>query len=486
MEIVPTLRNENGVLYIDNGPLVENALGESYLTADIASGVGTITIRNISAFAVNLILLLEELGDENAEIVKTHASSAPSGSTVTLAANTVRAHTTGCKVRVIAYDQLELKHSVTETGSKTALTTTLGSGLVAIQADTVIQTWEETEFTTGYYFARYKDSIGGIFTGYTDAVVFGGWLANSVGYMIEQALYRCGITLGDKVTRKFCYDDGINECLRLVKGKLKRWPKHSIFNYLLGQVTYGTNEVALPSDIYDNTSVRSIMGVRIGTGEHLSYEDPEAFEDRFDGVSKTAVRTQASAAGTSLAVDNSYDFDDSGTLHVFVAGVRYDVTYTAVTRDTETGATAAFTGIPASGTGSITVTIPVDSVVLQGEVDGDPVVYTVRNGNIAFAPYADSSHLNQNIYLDYNTVATEVNSDGDLLDTERWDMVLDYLTWKIRSKSRDDGDLDLKDPYYTLFRERMNDAIRTSLPGTRSPMGPRLNRVSWRGGGRIR
>lgn len=465
---------------MDNGPLVENALGETYLTADSASGSGTITVRNISAFGVNMVLLLEELGDENAEIVKTHASSAPSGSTITLAANTVRSHSNGCKVRVLAYDQIELKHSTTETGSKTSLTTALGSGLVAIQADTVVQTYEELEFTSGYYFARYKDSIGGTFTSYTDPLPFGGWLASTVGYMIQQALHRIGKKLEGKITRKFCYDDGINEGLRLVKGKLKRWPKHNVFNYVLGQVTLGANSVSLPSDIYDATSNRSIVGVRIGTGRHLMYEDPEAFEDRFEGVCETAVRTQASAGATSLAVDNSYDFADSGTLHVFVSGVKYDVTYTGVTRDTVTGGTAAFTGIPASGTGSISVTVPVDSVVLQGDIDGDPLVFTVRNGQLAFAPYADSSHVNQNIYLDYDTVVDQVSSDGDVIDFERWDMILDYLTWKIKGISRDDGELDMKDGYYLSFKERMNDAIRTSKPATRNPMGPRLNRVNYK------
>lgn len=480
MELVPTLRHENGLLYIDNGPLVEAAIAETYLTADIASGVGTITVRNISGIAVNLIIYLEELGDENAEIVKTHASSAPSGSTVTLAANTVRSHAAGCKVRVIAYDQIELKHTTTEDGSKTALTTTLGSGLVAIQADTKVQVYEETEFTTGYYFARYKDSIGGGFSGYTDAVVFGGWLAYTVGYAIQQALHRLSLTLNEKITRKYCYDDGINDCLRVAKGKLKRWPKHHIFNYILGQVTYGSNEVTLPTDIYDATTNRSIVGVRIGKDIHLTHEDPETFEDRFQGMAKTAIRTQAVATDTSLAVDNSYDFADSGTLHVYVAGIRYDVTYTGITRDTETGATAAFTGIPASGTGSITVTVPVDSVVLQGDVDGLPTVFTVRNGKLAFAPLANSSYLNNNIYLDYDTVVDQVNSDGDVIDFERWDMVLEYLTWKIKMLARHDGELDFKDGFYLSFKERLNDAIRTSKPATRSPMGPRLNTINYK------
>lgn len=484
MELVPTIRHENGILYIDHGPLVEAALGESYLTADVPAAQGTITVRNISGFAINVILLLEELGDENAEIVKTHASSAPSGSTITLAASTVRAHSTGCKVRIISYDQINLTHLTAAGGSKTNLTTTLGSGLVAIQPDSRIQTYEETEFTTGLYAARYKDSIGGIFTGYTDEVTFGGWASDTVGYMIQQALTRLGLTLDGKVTRKFCYDDGINEAMRLVKGKLKRMAKHALFNYIAGQVTLGDNSVTLPTDIYDATSNRSINAVRIGTSKHLLYEDPESFEDRFEGMSQTEVRTQASVGATTLAVDNSYDFAESGTLHVFKSGVKYDVTYTGVTRDTATGATALFSGIPASGTGSITVILPVDTVVLQDEPEGIPSRYTIRNGELAFYPFADSSNDGANIYLDYDTEATEVNSDGDTIDLDRWDMILEYLTWKMKIMARKDGDIDMKDGYYQAFKERLNDALRTASPATRNKMGPRLNTVAWKGGRR--
>src|SRR5579872_3970102 len=65
---------------------------KTFLIADSASGSSTITVRNITGFAVNQILLIGEPGLQGSEIIKTHSSTAPSGSTITLAANTALAH----------------------------------------------------------------------------------------------------------------------------------------------------------------------------------------------------------------------------------------------------------------------------------------------------------------------------------------------------------------------------------------------------------
>jgi hypothetical protein len=57
---------------------------ETFLTAEATAGVSTLTVGNIKNFAINQILLIGELGDENSEIIKTHTATAPTGSTITL------------------------------------------------------------------------------------------------------------------------------------------------------------------------------------------------------------------------------------------------------------------------------------------------------------------------------------------------------------------------------------------------------------------
>lgn len=477
----PVLKHRNTTLSIDHGHLLDGVASETFLTADAAAASGTITVKNITGFAIDQILLLEDLGHENAEIVLTHASSAPSGTTVTLAANTVRAHTVGCKVRVLLYNRFELSHATTAAGSKTELTVSggnpisgLGSGLIAIDPSRKVQTYQTTEHTSGFYFARYNDSVDTVFSDYSDALAFGGWDSNTVGYMIDRALAELRLTLSEKITRQDCYE-WINRCLRLVQGKQVRWPEHFVHNSVISQASRGTRVITMPSDAYDTETNRSITAVRIGTGQNLSYLDPDEFDEALGNEASTQVTTQASAAATTLEIDNSYDFEDSGTVHVFVSGTRYAITYTGVTRSATAG---VLTGVPASGDGSITVTIPVDTYVWQNEIEGQPTHFTVRNGSLEFLPLVDAQNDNANVTMDYAKVATEVNSDGDTIDLHRFDMAQSYLKWRMKMKARNDGTLDLQDGFYIEYKESLNDAIRTSRSGQVFPMRPKLNTVT--------
>src|SRR6185295_18224601 len=145
---------------------------------------------------------------------------------------------------------------------------------------------------------------------------------------------------------------------------------------------------------------------------------------------------------------------------------------------TATGATGALTGVPASGTGSITVTIPAGTNVWQGEEEGTPQIYTVRDGTIEFYPLSDTNYDNENVTLDYALIVTDVNSDGDTIDYKRFDAVAFYLKWKIKMTSRNDGSLDFKDPLYALYKEALNDTIRTSPVEVQARRAPRINTMN--------
>lgn len=480
--MTPLLRHANGTLFVDNTQLQAGAVAETYLTADCAST--TLTVKNILGFGINQILLIEDLGTENAEIILTHASSAPSGTTVTLVGSLVKTHVAGSKVRVIAYNQFELKRGTTTVAaSATALTvattadfnpvSSLGSGLVAVDPTLKIQVHESSEHTSGYYFARYKNSITSDFSGYTDAVAYGGWATNTVGYMIDNALSDMGYTLSEKLTRLKCYS-WINECLKLVQGKQVRWPGLYEFNYIAGQTTRGVNTVTMPTDAYDTETTRSVLAIRIGDTDRITLVDPVEYEQEVKAVTTTS-RTQATAAAVTLTLSNSYDFADSGTVHVYVSGTQYAITYTAVTRDTATGATGALTGVPASGTGSITVTIPAGTNVWQNEEEGTPTIATVRDGVVEFYPLPSASDDNQNVYLDYALIVTDVNSDGDTIDLRRFDIVNWYLKWRIEQVQKNDGKLDQNSGYYMLYKETLNDAIRTAPTQVSFQPRPRIN-----------
>jgi len=454
--MVPRIDHKNNNIFVDVQELVSDSIAKTQLTSDVTAGSSTLTVKAIKGFAVNQVLLIGGLGGEASEIIKTHASTTPSSKTVTLASATINNHPAGTPVYVLRVDQIELSHATTLTGSKSTLTTTIGSGLIGIEADTVRMVYNEDEQTSGFYFARYKNSISGNFEAYTDGLPYGGWDKGTVGSIVLQSLKN---NLLKRFTRdislEFCLGH-ISDVLQKVQGKQLRWPQHQSFNKILGQTSRGVNVVSFPTDIYTTKSNKSLMALRIGDNKPLEYQDPYEFEAYLDGVTTTQVRTEASASDTTLAIDNSYDFADSGIAIVYVAGVKYSITYTGVTRSATVG---VLTGVPSSGDGSISITIPVDTNVWQGEDEGFPEVFTVRNDQIEFYPLADAQFDNQNIRGDYWTVADSVNSMGDTIDDDRYDLVLYWLSWRIRMVLKNEGQLDPNDGFYQEFKVRLEDKI---------------------------
>ena len=107
----PFINHKNRQIYTDLWPLVEAKLESTVLTADIASGSNTFRVKDIDGFATDQILLIGELGREGSEIIKTDASTAPSGTTITLSSNTVFAHSAQTRVYLLEFDQIEFSHA---------------------------------------------------------------------------------------------------------------------------------------------------------------------------------------------------------------------------------------------------------------------------------------------------------------------------------------------------------------------------------------
>ena len=466
------IQNRNRTIRVDQSQIVENALSETFLTADMAVGT-TLTVKDITGFAIAKYAWINPF-QVNSEIIAMHASTAPTGSTLTLGASTVFAHVTGEPVYYVEFNAVEVSHSATLTGSKSVLAT---PSLIARDKETI---YLDTTQTTGFYFARYKNVTATTYGDYSDGVAYGGWATNTVGYMIESALSDLGIQLSEKISIDDCYR-WINKGLREIKGKVRRWPEHFVYNYVAGQVSRGTNVVTMPTNIYDSETNLSIEAVRIGDGKALTYLDPGSFDTQQGEVNVTQV-TSTYAGGGTLLVDNSYDFDDSGTVYVYVSTInnyaKTAIDYTGVTRSATAG---ELTGCTFPGTVGAHPTVPADTYVWQNEEEGTPEVYTVRNGAIEFWPLVNADQDNQNVYMDYNTEVTEVNSEADEIDFQRFDMLEAYLTWRMWCKSDNDGMLDMKNGYYGTYKEYLNDAIRT-MPTHKSSTGPNVNRMMRRGG----
>ena len=153
----------------------------SFLTVNTAVGVTTLTVKNITSFADNQILVVGEFGNEGAEIVTVNGT--PSGSTITLDAVTVFPHSSSSSVIVIDFNQVEFSHTTTTTGSKTVLAT------VDMVVDTPDFTrYNDTTYTTGYYFIRFKNSITNVYSDYSDSIPVSGYGLFTARSIIDDAL----------------------------------------------------------------------------------------------------------------------------------------------------------------------------------------------------------------------------------------------------------------------------------------------------------
>lgn len=442
---------------------------DSNLRQTATSGSSTISVYSISNFAINQVLLIGELGDEGSEIIKTHASTAPTGNTITLASNLVKSHPGDVKVYVILFDQLEFSHSATIGGTKTVLST---SNIDPERNDTL---YVDSTNTSGYYFTRYKNSISGGFSDYSDPIPFNGFDSNTVNYIINMAMDETQKQYTDKLTYQLLIQE-INECLRYVNGKLKKWSNNQKFGYNLGQLNRGIYRMALPTDYYDQHSNRSMLEVRIGDNEqNLIYQDKIEFDNLMAGVNHTTVTTQALAGDTTLSVDNVADYPDNGSINIYISNTSYAITYTG--RDLSLN---QFTGIPAVGTGSISTTIAVNTDVWYGESEGNPFCYTIYDGYIYFWYLNGTNTDSRTIYLSYYTDIVEVDSDADVIPLTRFDMIKHWLKWAIRAITERNGKRDLNDSDFMLFTTILNDAIRRESSGQKYKMMPKVSGISYR------
>ncbi len=449
-------------IIINNSILTTDAL-ETYLTSTASAADETLTVKNISGFTTDQILLIGEIGSENSEIIKTHATTTPTGTTITLASALSQSYQLGVKVRVVPYDQVEISYSTTTTGSKTVLDT------VALTTDSVYTRYEDQDYSSGYYFIRFKNTAldPNIYSDYSDPIPYEGYGANTVGNIIAYALKRNKLdTFTSFIDYDFCIEE-INSCLKYITGKLKKWTKLQEFDYQLGTLTRGNYSLAMPDNVWNN-SYKSVLDVRVESKDALTYKDKKEFNDLFEGILlKTA--TAASIGDITLELDNTTNLDDDGT--VMVNGNL--ITYTAISGNT-------LTGIPATGTGAITESITAGDNVWQGSYDeGTPLYFTVYDEYMYFYPLTSSSTANRRIFVDFWKEAPEIDSDNDEIDVSRYDMVKYWLTWAIKSQLKNDGNRTFEDGDYVQFEMILKDAIKGEIHGQKYIYKPKLNTIEY-------
>ena len=447
------------IIRISNKELLENAY-ETSLSSTATSATGTLSVYSISGVAVNNVILIGEFS-EGSEIIKTNSTTAPTGTTITLATSLVKSHPKDTKVHVIPYDQVQFYHATTATGDKTLISTS------DIDEESNETKYEDGTYTSGYYFVRFYNSINGNYSDYSDPIPYGGFGANTVGYIIDLSMKELKKEFSDVLTFDTLLNE-VNACLRYIRGKLKRWSNNQEFDYVLDQINRGEYNWSLPTTYYDKNSNRSMLQVKYGT-DPLDYKDKKEFDDYFEDTVKTTVATTASLGATSLILTSSDDFPETGTFHVYINNTAYDITVTANDQSTNT--------LTCSAT---TVEIPAGTNIFYGEAEGTPKYFSVWDGSLYIWPLCGSSNYGKNIYLDFYTDIVSVDSDADEITLARYDMVKHWVKWAIKNITEKNGTPDFTDGDWVMFNTCLTDAVRRESSGQKFKSQVKVNGISYR------
>lgn len=458
----PSLRIDEftKTLYGDNTFLTKDKKF-SFLSGDATSGLSTIIVQSITGFAVDKILCIGEIGQEKTEIIKTHASTAPSGTTVTLASNLTFSHPQDTKCYIINWDNAEFQHASTASGTKAGV-----SGSIAIQADQNETLYEDGTHTSGYGFIKFHNSVSGTASTFSDPVPYDGYDDNTVFAIKERALDSVDEEIGNLITHSF-----LNKALwqgrRAYHDAPGKRPFRRKFNIDIGNVSTGMYRLQAPTDLESPYTAENVYGARIGTEKNMSYYDKKEWDEDWQGVPHTTLKNNYTSGDSCITLDDVRDFEDSGSVQLENDTIEYDA------RSVSAGTMSVSTD------GDRDHTAGVD--VYQGASLGLPNKFTVftEEGDTAYIWFScpvETSYVDQNIYLDYYRTLVPYDSDADELDEPDYDMFVPYLAYRIKDKKAK-GVLPLTDPDYIKWQLKKNNALKAEYAGAEIRIVPDIDHL---------
>lgn len=456
MQILPKIRIKRGE-GVGNEVLISFPDLESnytFLTSDYASGVSAFAVDNGLKFSTDEYVFIPNVGNEKSEIIKTHASTAPTATTLTMATASSFAHSRGDMVRFIPYNQVVIESS-TDNVTFAVLAT------ISIDVASQETRYEHTAGTaTTYYKVRFKNSNDTTYSQYSDVVIATGYVAGTLGEVIRKALSDTGTAIDDVITKEFLID-AVDEGRREIDEDkdIFRWSFRTVFDYNAYSIISGQYSFTLPTDLRDADTNKNILSVRIGKDkERVDYCDKIEFDSYFEGVAHTTLNGAVSTSDTEIVLTDSGDFDESGSIDV--AGQAIDEEIDNITYGDNTEADNELqecddirTAGHADGTD-----------VWQGATFSVPDKFTVDNGVIYFNYPFENDLAGENIYLNYYKKLEKLDSDGDSFDEPFYSIYVPYLRFRIKMK-KDEG-LDWKnDIDYIKWSNMKKDQIQKEYFG---------------------
>lgn len=435
-------------LDIENSVLTENA-SKTYIMSDLTSGT-SVTVQSVSGFSTGKVVLVGEIGQEEAEILQTHNISSPSGTSLYLQNAPTYDHSVDTPIYLVDWNQIEITHAATASGVKSIL-----SYGWTLTPDRQFTTYKDTSKTSGFYFIRFVDTVGSAYSDYSDPIPYAGYPDNTVWAIKDRALKKVDAKIDSNITHEF-----LNDCLWSARREYHQAPGkrpfRRVFDFDLGNVSNGAYRITAPNDLEKPTSGENIFGVRIGQNNVVNFYDKKKLDDDYRNVAHTVLSSAYSTGDAYVIVANARDFSNSGSVNLESDTVEYSAKELS--------------------TGSLTVSVDgiadhtANTDIWQNKSYGLPVNYTAfknpsESAYIYFNCPFDTVYVGQNIWCDYYRTLVPFDSDADELDEPWADMYVDYLAYRI--KKRLDPKLDEhKDSDFLEWQRKKQQALNDEYLGS--------------------
>lgn len=443
------------------------------LSSSIAAAGTAMTVLDNNGFADDDWFIIGNPGDNQTEEDDVNGT-VTRGTSITVTNTLKFSHEINAPVTKINERAIKIYGASTDGGSGTLIASI--DAITTPIADAFNIQWNRpyTEYTListdtafAYYFVKFTD--GTTDGAASDYIPSTGWPYNAAATIIRQALDSTNTDIdGQKFNWQMMVDwtqDFQNEVSQYTyqdprTGKLvkKDW-NHEItedetsLTLVQNQDRYSLSSLTYTPKYLD--SGRAIINLQVGDREPLIFYEFDEFIRLMRDTHRTLLDAQATAGATSITVESTAAFDDSGTL-LIDADV---LTYTAKTATT-------FTGIPSSGDGSITATHDVDDPVWQNITQAIPEVYTVLRSSIRLNRPCNTDAAGETLKIRYYRQIPRITEASDTTVIPFTNVGVKYLKMRIEERK---GNLDKAEKFKKDFEQGLlQNAQADSQPLTQS------------------
>lgn len=468
----PTIINVLGSVIRIAHPDYTDFLSTQLSSPILAAGT-TMSILDNGGFADDDWFVVGDIGGEKTEECDVNGA-VTRGGTMTVTNTLKFDHEIQAPVTKVFERGIKLYGAATNGGAGTLITSIDAITTPIVDAYQIQWNKPYTEYTListdtayAYYYAVFTDGVTS--SSASDYVLATGISASCVENFIQDALDITDSRIDKTITRKMCVswaDDAQNAITQFSyqdprTGELMQmdWDFEVVKDESSLTLTQNENSYSLSSLTYTPkylNSDKGIINLRIGSKSALKKYNISDFDTLMTNKIKGTTSVIALVGDTTLTVTSNVEFADSGTIYLG----SNTITYTAKS------GTTGFTGIPASGTGSIVTQTASGSSIWQNSQPTVPTAYTVFNGSLLFNEPVSSDYVGFPIKLRYFKKLTALTESSDTTEVDFTNVFSTYIAAQIERRK---GNMDKALQYEKEFKGQVLDnALKSKIPTTDS------------------